>query len=291
MVEAFENTRAFIKAAVAEGTHLRKPRYVTQDNWIRERNILGIYYASPTATTKDLARIYGFTNRERPRQIIKDGLRHLYFNCSSETQQAFNLSQLYSRKPLTLEQSMRKLRMKGGVTARIVSLASQGKTAEEIIMEGYTPRELGKARTNTAKLGMKKIPYIMLGCVESPLLLEALQKETDPEKIKKLFTRISIHFYRVHTRGENPLLLTVKELLLQAGIHYKYRVVPTYTLIKPLEEADKPIPFGSLTRSVKSGPQKGLLVYYFTLKRFEKPAIHILKTHPDLEQFRINPVV
>lgn len=292
MVEAFENTRAFIKAAVADGAHLKKPERVAEDRWVRDMNMLVSYYASPTATYQGLAESYEFKkpNRERPRQIIETCLQRLYANCSPLVQQDYDLSQLHSKKPFTLEQSVRRLRIRGGTTAEIVSLASQGKTAEEIKKAGYTSRELGEARWNHARLGMK-IPYIRQSCVESPLLLEALQEETDPEKIKKLFTRISAYFYKVHARGENPLFLTAKELFLQAGIHYYKKVVSIYTLIKPLEEADKPIPFGSVTRIVKSGPQKGSHVYYFTLTKFQEPAIRILKTHPDLEQFRINPVV
>ncbi|MBI2196591.1 hypothetical protein HYU45_03170 [Candidatus Daviesbacteria bacterium] len=279
MVEAFENTKAFIKAALADRAHLKKPGYVNEYRWVRAKNILGIYYFTPTATTGDLARMYGFANRERPSQIIENCLKHLYSNCSIETQQAYELSQLYNKKPYTLEQSLKMSRILGGATAGIVSLASQGKTAEQILQAGYTARELGRARRCAARWGNKRLPYIRPGCVENTQLFEALQKEEDPEEIKKLLARVNASFYNLHSRGEVPLLLSAKNIFLRAGIpnNYNRRGIYPPGLIKLLEETDEPIPFGSLIKTVKSGPQKGPQVYYFTLTRFQEPAIRLLK--------------
>lgn len=290
MIEAFEYTKAFIKAAIADKAHLKKPGYISEEHWVRERNMLGIYYASPTATMEDFARIYGFKNRERPSKIIEASLRHLYLNCPPETQQSFDLDQLYNKKPLTLEQSLRRSRIKAGAISGIISLVNQGKTATEIQQAGYTINDLTRVRRLVARWNIK-VPYIEQGYVENILLYEALQRETDPKKIKELFARMNISFYMTHTRGENPLLLTAKDLFSQAGIHYDRKITPTSMLIKSLEETDELIPFGSVTKTVKSGPQRGLKVYYFTLMRFKELAIHALKTHPDLEQFRTNPVV
>ena len=99
--ETFQ-TLEFLETAIKEGAHLKLPEVkkgkISPEQWIRQRNILGIYFGSP-AVLSDISRMYGFTNKERPNKLLKTGIKHLWQNCSKKTQREFPESGLGTGKP------------------------------------------------------------------------------------------------------------------------------------------------------------------------------------------------
>lgn len=55
---AYPRTRKFLQAAIAEEAHLKIPVRVGEDAWIRQRNMVGAYFASD-ATLQGLADVMG----------------------------------------------------------------------------------------------------------------------------------------------------------------------------------------------------------------------------------------
>ena len=93
MALSFNETETFLRGAIGEKAHKRKPAKVTEDQWVRMMNILGIYYGSQASTT-DIARMYGFTNRERPTRLITNGMRWLWVKSSPDVRPTNNFGDL-----------------------------------------------------------------------------------------------------------------------------------------------------------------------------------------------------
>src|SRR3989344_1456411 len=93
----FERTIAFLKTAIAEGAHLKKPRRIYEENWVRARNIIGSYFGSSILGPK-LAKSYS-VSKERVSQIIERGIGYLWENCSTATQMLFPFKEIALAKP------------------------------------------------------------------------------------------------------------------------------------------------------------------------------------------------
>lgn len=124
--DKFKNTLAFLKAAIAEGAHLKKPDQTPEDAWVRQKNIIGTYFGSP-ATLEEIGRIYRGT-RTMVKDTEKRGMRNLWGNCSSETQELFPFQQLALIKPRSQKSRERTSRSKGGVSITIRDQMASGKS-------------------------------------------------------------------------------------------------------------------------------------------------------------------
>lgn len=108
---------SFLRDAIQEEAHLIKPLYVSEDGWMRQRNVGGIYIGSP-AIYEDLTKFAGLhsvppkrrrvtteqkeVTTEWVRQIVKNFLMNLRNNCSPEVQDRYSLNELLAaRKPLS----------------------------------------------------------------------------------------------------------------------------------------------------------------------------------------------
>lgn len=98
--KVFERTITFVKQAIKEGAHQKKSSMISDENWTRAKNILGLYLWT-RASEPEILRIYpcGFQTRERVRKIIEHCVKSLWENVSDKTQQDFPLSELSLRKP------------------------------------------------------------------------------------------------------------------------------------------------------------------------------------------------
>jgi len=96
-----EKTLAFLKIAIAEGAHLnlRKPKKISEDNWVRMRNIISFYFGSSIKETELASKKRYKRTKERIRQIIKERISYLWKNCSTETQLLFPLDKIALVKP------------------------------------------------------------------------------------------------------------------------------------------------------------------------------------------------
>ncbi|MBI2337777.1 hypothetical protein HYU95_01205 [Candidatus Daviesbacteria bacterium] len=127
-------------------------------------------------------------------------------------------------------------------------------------------------------------------CIPGLILKRALKEERDFYALKGLFARVTPRFYYNNSRGSDSLLLPFNELLKLADIHFARSLTRISLFIDALEYAKEPVPVGWWVKDVKNGPQKGEHPYHFILRDDEQPAISILQLHPQLQEFRINPV-
>lgn len=142
----FERTIAFLKTAIAEDAHLRKPKRITEESWVRTRNIIGVYFGSPI-TEERLGKGYGYLfpkhgleegendiTRESIRQLVKRGICYLWQNCSKETQASFPLTEIVLAKPWAKKSKGRISRtLEGRQLARELANATDKAEIQELL--------------------------------------------------------------------------------------------------------------------------------------------------------------
>lgn len=152
-VQGFAKTLAFLRAAIAEGAHLKIPFWIrgkftgqiSEDAWVRQKNIVGVYFGSPAAL-EDIGKMYRVT-REMVRVIKDRGMRNIWRNCSSETQAIFPFQELTLSKPLSPRSRERFSRAQGGISISIRDQMALGKPVKQIREEGnHSTRQFEAAR-------------------------------------------------------------------------------------------------------------------------------------------------
>ena len=293
----FETTQEFVGKAIKEGAHLIKPSTMSEKTWIRIRNIIGAYAGSPAS----LEQVAGVTpgidrkaqewtndrlTRERIRQIFKIGIVCLYENSSANLQAGIPKEGLGFDKPLSLQNRIKGSLAHGGLSSMLKDAIQQDASISEL-------KDIagGQIRLNTARKTLQSwgidTSYLRTA-LDSNTPEKALQTETDDQKLQELFGKITIWFYRVYVKGENPLLIPIKNLLKEGGYHMVTHKGEYNLFIEVLERSN--IPTGLLKKEIKSGPQKGELIYRFILARHKQRALEALEREPVLGKFLENPV-
>ncbi len=80
-------TFEFLKAAIADGAHIELPYGLSEDEWVRRKNITGIYL-SCDITKDELGKIYGLS-RQRVDQIVAKTIVQLWENSGAYTRGTF----------------------------------------------------------------------------------------------------------------------------------------------------------------------------------------------------------
>lgn len=96
LIKAHERKLSFLKEAIAEEAYLRVPLYLTEERWVKWRNITGIYEGS-NITFDSLGEMYGLTG-QFIKQIRDRCLERLYENCSLSIRKKYTLKEILVRK-------------------------------------------------------------------------------------------------------------------------------------------------------------------------------------------------
>lgn len=289
-IYAYPRTRDFLLAAIAEGAHLNPilRRNATEDTWIRQRNMIGAYFASD-ATHQSLADIYGVA-RQRIFQIIRHGVVNLWRSSSPELKQLYPFESIPLNKPESLADHLaRSSRSVNSLMVKVLAGLEAGKSLAQIKQkEDLTGDQIADVRIRTRKLGIE-IPYQakMRSPAERKRLVGRLSQATDKTLVRTLFREVRLPFCRNHSRGEDRCFVTVTNLAREAG--YYFRNTEANQFVRPLQKAD--IPIRSFRRRLKRGKNKGLIQrYYFITRPFEEQSKQIYQHTKKLDKFKQNPV-
>lgn len=131
-----------------------------------------------------------------------------------------------------------------------------------------------------------KIPGLRteMGVVPKQTLTEQLITENDPKKIKDLLDQVNQGFYKRHSRGPDPVIISVGGLLKDSGIHYDSKEMDIYSAIL----AKNNIPVGKL--EMENPTKIGVLRHYFIAAKQKEYAREVFSNVPELSRYRISPV-
>lgn len=280
---AYPRTRQFIQAAIAEGAHLKNPVRVGEDAWIRQRNMVGAYFASD-ATLEGLASVMGRITRERVRQIIKRGMANLWKMSSPDLQQKFPLDSIPLDKPRSLaDRVANSLRHANSPMAQVLAGLEVGEPINQIVQEhGVSSSSLANIRQSVKKIGIE-IPYQNRTREQNYWLAQMLAQATDKNLIKSLLTDVKPRFCQVYSQGENRCLIPVTALARESGYHFRNDA--TGEFVAALKEAD--IPIFSYENKLKRGRNKGtVLRHYYLTTPFREGAGTAFENTKSLDKFK-----
>lgn len=279
-------TREFLKRALLEGAHIRKPDGISEKDWIRMRNIIGIYFSTAADTTQ-IGRIYG-VSREAIRQLKQKGIKLLWQNSSSEAQEQFPIDQILLGKKSGDYPDEYKLLVKGGVGNKIVNLLEEDRDIREIAEALNLTRQSTLPRLRLLKRLGTEIPKFKDINTQNKELIAKLNDETlANDEIQALLNQARFGFCERNTLGANPLFSRVFKFLNECG----FRHIPLKErrrFIQLLKEVG--LPMCSFSERVNSKKQKGVRNSYFMLARHRKWAERILQERPELERFKKSSV-
>ncbi len=123
--------------------------------------------------------------------------------------------------------------------------------------------------------------------IDHSYLFERLSSVTTDDGAEFFLGKVTRQFYRIHVKGENPLLTSVKELLRQEGYHPNPRsdYASFYEVIENLG-----IPLGKMPMEMKNGPQKGTVFYHFVLAKDAERVISGWARKTELQKFKESSV-
>ncbi len=267
----------FLKEAFKEGAHRIKPEHLTEDQWIRRKQI-GILYGLTPADLEDLKSAYGLNSRERVRQIYRDCLTDFWNNGSKEVQERHSLEDvLAARKPWSQKSRDKKSLSQGGVSFKIKEQVENGATSIKQInantgipekkISRYLSTKLKDLRENVSR---KRVSYREV--------LAHLDKETDDKKIQKLLDGLPYYVMR-DRRGKkrSSQFSSLSNLIREAG----FRSRDNDPFATSLESAGVPI-----TRKEKVVTGTKPQTYYILLSRHRDRAIQKLREDQSLQGFR-----
>lgn len=267
-------TYEFLQAAIAEGAHLEFPANPNKaSNWVRERNIAGVYFGSP-ATLQEIGDIY-VVSRERIRQVINVFLKQLHSRCSEEVQERFPLEKIVHpvSKPISEEVRDRQSRVQGGKRLEIRSLVASGVVNPDEIASKLGMRQ-GRVRTALKSLRKRGLaPDSNLN--RWPYILDGIEKAVTDEEIAGLLGRINSSTIARHPE----CFITIGDVANIAG--FRFRRDKLKEFIGELNEAG--IPFASIEFWFKDG--KSGRSYYILRKQVERVRA-VLESSEKLKEFR-----
>ncbi len=288
-IYAYPRTRQFLLLAIAENAHLQKPAKVTADAWVRQRNMIGSYFASHS-TLQELADIHGAVTNEAIRQIIQRGMDHLWMNCSSETQQLFPFASIPLNKPSSLRTRVARSLTRPGEKslAKVLQGLEQGQSLQQIRQESnLSSQQICNTRKRLKRFGIE-LPRQIRNTRENELLAQRLSETTDKESVRTFFGEIRRRFCQVYSRGENPILIVLSNLARSAGYHFRTAAVDDF--VECLQAAG--IPVYSDIQTIKTGKKRGhTLRYYYVTRPFKKDSLQAFSQSSKLDRYKESPVV
>lgn len=118
-------------------------------------------------------------------------------------------------------------------------------------------------------------------------LLDNLKKAKTNQEKQDILDQISYCFYLKHTKGDNPLLIPVKTLIIEAGYHV--RRFQDYSLFH--QAIKNKVPMAEIQRRAKVGSRKIVSFYHAILTEDKEEAKQALLKNESLKQFLIHPVL
>jgi len=290
--KGFAKTQAFLREALAEGAHLKIPFWIRHDGytghvsekqWVRQKNIVGIYFGSP-ASREDIGRSYGVT-RERISRVIKQGVLHLWQNSTPEIQATFPFEELALNKPLS-QRSREKASLAGGGTS--ILLKEEIKTGRSVkqIQEGgvLSGAQIFHSRRVLRTWGIE-VPYTNTSKFQNIELEKRLRAAEKDEEKQNLLGKVKRNFYHSHLAGEDPVLMPIGTLIREAGLTqgFQNRNLPIF--LGALRNIK--FPMGEIVKkyTAKTGDEKPQ-TYRFILAKDKERAKQIPLADPNLQRFR-----
>jgi hypothetical protein len=275
-----KSTHNFLKAAIKEGTHNIKPKYIYDYDWARNKNILAVF-AGTDISIAEIANRYQIT-RQRGQQIIASTFNNLWANCSYKTKFEFPKSILNIKKPQTKRNRNRYL--KPGSTNFIVWHDLElGKSVDEIKINNNLSSEKLSGALSRLRGRDFEVPRLSERHVHAQGLIKKLEGADDNGQIQKIFDKItdSTHY----TLRRKNIIIPISKI--GNNLHYHGR--KTNILAQSLKENG--IPVGIVTTIVKSGKYKDTVQrYYFIASKDKSRAKSVLENDPSLSAFFENPV-
>lgn len=291
---ADERTRAFLIGRI-EQRAFRIPEEIRNsrkgDTQVRENNIVGSYYTSD-ATLEEVGEKYpslelpfGPLSRERVRQIIKTGMRRIWESAPAQLQAEFPWGKdtLPLRKPLSLH-LRRKLSLSHGGTSVGIEQTIQARKSAEELLRGYSEGQISSARRIIKNWGTDITSTYRILSGEAKKHLEGqVSAAKTKEEVKLLFSQVTMGYYRTETKGENPSLIKLEDLLVSCGFRANIHTNKK-AFICVLEGAN--ITVGCVESTLK-GDQKTryILRYYFLRSRDVEAAKAVLSSNLSLRRF------
>ena len=284
--DKFQNTIAFLRNALAEEAHLKIPLFkrggISEDQWVRQKNILGIYFGSP-AVLEDIGRMYGVT-RERTRQLRDKWMQNLWKNCSSETQALFPFEELALDKPKNQKSRERVSETLGGISIFIRNQMALGKSVEQIREYGLSMRQITQSRYVLHQWGTEVPPYINTPPSKNLELEKNLKNAKEDKEKQELLNQVKLSFHKKQIQGTDPFLVSVSNIFKEAGFTQDFHLQNFTFLLTSLKNAGFPV--GELQRNAKKAGKRIILRYYFILAKDKERAQKLLLADPNLQRFR-----
>ncbi len=277
--DSWDRTQNFFREAIAEGAHKIKPMDMPDDQWIRQRNITGIYAAFPSASLQKIGKVYGLS-RERVRQIRTDGTKLIWENSSNDLKQKYPYELLGLSKHSSLWSWESRSAASRGIGIRIKEVAQEGKSVQQMVEDsGLSSRQIICHRTRLKDLGII-IPYTNMAPQESKEIVAKLSDPTLPDDdIQRALNNINRNLYNRFMKGDTPLFAPLAKVGKLAGLSKGFQSKQLEVWREIVASAG--IPLGVLEYVLKSGPDAGSIVRYnfIVAHHVERATQALLDTH------------
>ena len=281
--QGFEKTLKFLQRAIAEKAHLKKPPHgnISEDVWVRQKNIVGVYFGSP-ATGKEIGKIYGGVTRQAIKQSKDSGMRNLWKNCSSETQAEFPFQELILGKPLSQRLRERMSLALGEKRIQLIGDLNAGKSIQQIKEQRVlSTQQIANYRYRLKKRNIE-VPYVITPHSKIQELENRLRNAETNEEKQEFLNQVLRKFYGGHVKGENPLLMSIKKVAMEGGFYYNPR--DTRLFVEVLKAAG--FPLGQIKERTVPKGSKTRPTYSFILSKDKERAKEIFIADPNLQRFR-----
>lgn len=274
----------FLRIALSEGAHLKPPPGISEEKFVRRRNIVGSYHGTQ-ATLAEIGEIYGLTG-EWVRQLDQEGLFYLWQNCSPQTQELFPFSEISRGKPRSQKTRERSSLAFGGASLQVAATLKDGKkrSFQQLSQEtGISPRRLTNLRRRLKAWNLE-IPY------ERPRkyqLIKDLQRAKDPRKVQMLLNQVTHSIYDRNVRdipGTKPLFVSLKRVVTSCRHPYGGNASWSWAPVYAKALKDLGIPVGEINHRADSQPKPWTQRCFFLLAREQDRARQVL-LDPNFERF------
>ncbi|OGG11714.1 hypothetical protein A2Z00_03660 [Candidatus Gottesmanbacteria bacterium RBG_13_45_10] len=283
------NTVALLLSAAEAEAYKIIPGHLTREKWNRNLLITAHYFLQPK-TLAEIGQSRGATpetplTSEGIRQIVAKTVAHLWANHTKHDYKEFPIKQF----PLDrrFDPHGRFGRHLSEITLGILESAEHGATYEELRTIA-TSTQLGVVRKGAGRLRHVNVPFSP--AIERGKRLEKdLPDAIDNTEIRNLLDEIkSPALYEKLHQSSHRIILTVSAVARKHRYYVKESEITRF--VQALDEAK--IPFGSIERTVQSGPHKGTIQrrYFIAAQHFDR-AGDAFRTNPELNEFTKNPVM
>ncbi|KKQ66020.1 MAG: hypothetical protein US86_C0007G0065 [Candidatus Daviesbacteria bacterium GW2011_GWA2_38_24] len=226
---------------------------------------------------------YGLT-RERIRQLKDNYIRNLHKLGDPYLQNLYPLEWIPKVVKGAPSLLFKRATDRSDLTAQIASMIKQRASREDILsLLGENPVKLHKVFQNLKRWG---IDYSSISAgVDTKALLEKIQEEKNPTRLRELFRQVTRRAYVVGTTGENPVLIALSKIAREAGFRFKWLPTEFITAIDNEElRDDQVVPVGNL-KYVRSGGKQKVSNVYFTKTELTERAQQRWFVEPELRKY------